>query len=137
MFDINCGDRMKRAADANSVELALEEMHAVVAYLETNHLTSGSTHVLWADPEHDIGFWYKNMKSAMDELEALPKEASSLEKSNVLIKLRETLLDGGEKGSTVTVPPGISLHPMRGFVMLMGLLSTVFVAIFGVIAIRD
>lgn len=54
LFDINCGDRMKRVADANTIELAREEMAVVIGYLEANDLTHGSTHILWAMPKYDI-----------------------------------------------------------------------------------
>jgi hypothetical protein len=78
-------------------------MRVVVSYLETNGLTTGSTHILWADPAHDLGFFYRNMKASLEELEGLPKEATPLEKTNVLMKLREALLDSNKDGSTIVL----------------------------------
>lgn len=114
MFDIRCGDNIKRAADANKVETATAELEKVVAYMEANRLTSGNTaalQFLWTPPNRDVGFWYTNIKDALAELKALPPTATPLERSNMLIKLRETLLDHGEKGDRVTVPAGISVFP--------------------------
>ena len=38
------------------------------------------------------------------------KGDSALEKTNILMKLRETLIDDGEK-TKVTIPPGLSVFP--------------------------
>lgn len=113
-FNQACGGNLKRAADANSVEIAKQELKTALDYMEVNSLTSGYTSVLWKTPDEDIGFWYKNLKTAYNELDSLPENSSSLEKSNMLIKLRETLLDHG-KTDTITVPDGISRYPQNAF----------------------
>lgn len=77
--------------------------------MEANSLTSGYTSILWRTPDEDIGFWYKNLKASQNELQNLKPE-SVLEKTNVLMKLRETLVDTGEK-SNVTVPKGLAVYP--------------------------
>lgn len=51
------------------------------------------------------------MTSAYKELCDLPTDATPLEKTNVLMKLRETLLDSGGEGDVVTLPDGISVYP--------------------------
>lgn len=111
VFDINCGDRLKRAADANTVEIAQKELEAVVIYAEQKGYTQGYTSVLWKTPSEDVGFWYNNIKTALEEIKHLPANASPLEKSNMLIKLRETLIDHGVKGDTITVPDGLARFP--------------------------
>jgi hypothetical protein len=133
MFGIDCGGHMKRAADANSVELATEEMRTVVSYLENNGMTSGYTSILYRTPDEDVGFWYKNLKASLGELETTSPQATPLEKSNVLMKLRETLLDEGQSVG-VTVPDGISIFPSNTAYMLWSLLGCVM-AIVGVILI--
>lgn len=114
-FNQNCGGYLKRAADANSVELAKQELQKALKYMEDNELTSGYTSVLWRTPDEDIAFWYNNIKTSYEELCALPETASGLEKSNMLMKLRETLTDEGEKGTTLTKPDGISRYPHNTF----------------------
>ena len=111
LFDINCGERIKRAADANTIELAKQEMDAIVAYLESNDLTSGYTSVIYRSPNEDVGFWYKNLKSAKEELYLVTPSTTQLEKTNILIKLRETLVDHSASGVKVTIPEGISVFP--------------------------
>jgi len=108
-FKQNVSGLLKRAADANTIELANEELTKVINYLEANNMTSGYTSVLWNTPDEDIDFWYRNLKASQNELANLQSK-SALEKTNVLIKLRETLLDTGEK-TRVTVPEGLSVYP--------------------------
>jgi len=111
VFKQNVKGYLKRAADANTIDLAAEELAKAVDYLEANDLTSGYTSIFWKEPAYDISFWYKNLKVSLQELRNLDvNTTSSLEKTNVLIKLRETLLDQGEKVK-VTVPRGISVYP--------------------------
>lgn len=57
------------------------------------------------------GYWYQNMKEAYNELENLPEDATSLEKSNVLMDLRESLTDEGESSAHAIIPEGISIYP--------------------------
>lgn len=110
-FNRKCEGHLKRAADANTVELATQEMRIAVGYIEANQLTEGYTSVLYTTPKDDVGFWYQNLKASLEELERVPEDATQLERSNVLMKLRETLLDDRNSSATVTVPPGISVFP--------------------------
>ena len=109
-FSQQCGGYLKQAADANTVELALERIDKAIAYIEANGLTSGYTSVLWRTEDENIEYWYRNIKACREELEN-NLDASSLEKSNVLMKVRETLTDDGKEGTELTVPPGISRYP--------------------------
>ena len=129
-----CGDHLKRAADANTVELAIQEMDVSLAYIEARGLTQGYTNVLWTTPDCDMGFWYKNLTQARDELRAVKPETTMLERTNILMKLRETLLDhSGESGrEKVTQPGGISIAPNNAEYAWWGLVSLV-VGFIGVI----
>lgn len=111
-FDRNCTGRLQRAADANTIEIAKVELAAAVDHLNKVDLRSGYTSVLYTTPDEDIGFWYNNLAASLAELDAIPENATQLEKSNVLMKLRETLIEVGDKGGqTVTCPAGISRYP--------------------------
>jgi len=120
---------LKRAADASTIELANTELSKAISYLEANEMTSGNTSVLWERPKNDLDFWYRNLKASQNELQQL-KSNSALEKTNVLIKLRETLLDTGEK-SKVTVPDSLDVYPKHRFWALMMFLA----AILGVVGL--
>lgn len=123
-FKQNVSGYLKRAADASTIEIANEELTKVITYLETNNLTSGSTSMIWETPNEDIGFWYKNLKASQNELQNLKSE-SALERTNVLIKLRETLLDTGKR-TKVTVPKGLAVYPnnkLWGFLITTALFS--------------
>lgn len=108
-FKQNVSGYLKRAADANTIPLAEEEISRALLYLEKQELTSGNTGVFIQTPDRDITFWYKNLKASQQELQNL-NSTSALEKTNVLIKLRETLVDTGES-TKVTVPSGIDVYP--------------------------
>jgi hypothetical protein len=122
-FKQEAGGHLKRAADANTVELAAKEMDIALKYLEDNNLTTGYTSVIYKTPDEDIEFWYTNLKSATDELKKVGPDATQLEMSNLLLKLRETLLDPGEKKSELTVPEGISVYPHNVFYFWFGWVS--------------
>lgn len=110
-FNNGCTQYLKRAADANTVERAKEELDIAISYAEDHNLTEGIVSIFMQQPKNDIGFWYQNMTESYEELDKLPENATSLEKTNVLMKLRETLTDESEDGTEVTVPNGISIYP--------------------------
>ncbi len=109
IFKQNVTGFLKRAADANTIDLAKGELEKVITYAKANGLTSGYTSILYQTPDEDISFWYTNIKASLNELQNLHSE-SALERTNVLIKLRESLIDDGEK-SRVTVPKGLAIYP--------------------------
>ena len=115
-FSMGCEQYLKRAADANTVTLAAENLTVALTYIEKNELTNGVVSIFLNQPENDLGYWYKNLKSSLTELEKVEEGTSQLERSNLLMKLRETLTDveGGEGGGTcVTAPNGISIYPQN------------------------
>jgi hypothetical protein len=101
-------------------------VNKALEYIEAKGLTHGYTSVLWRTEDENIGYWYDNIKACRAELEA-NIDASSLEKSNVLMKVRESLTDNGEKGTELTVPPGISRYPDN---LIYGILLWISVALF-------
>lgn len=130
-FDQKCGGFLKQAADANSVELAEKQLNLAIDYIESNALTSGYTSILYNTEDENVGFWYDNLKECQKEL-AETKGNSTLENTNVLMKLRESLTDDSEHGTTLTIPAGISLYPHNLGFMLLNLISVVvlFISLF-------
>lgn len=114
---------IKRASIANTIDLAKTELKIAVTYLEEKNLTSGYTSILWKTPDEDISFWYNNLRESLTELENLKSE-SALEKSNVLLKLRESLLSSG-KSSSVIVPEGLSVYPNNKLWAFLSLLALI------------
>lgn len=123
----NCTGYLKRAADANTVEIAKEQLQKSIQYLEANNITKGYTSVLWKTPDEDIEFWYKNLKASESELMKVDSTTASMEKTNLLMKLRETLLDNGEKGYNLTVPSGLSRYPNNGMWGVLTWLATLII----------
>ena len=136
VFEIECGGHLKRAADANTVSLAIQEMEIVVAYLEEEGMTNGYTSILYCTPDEDVRFWYTNIKDALKELRAVTPEATQLERSNLLIKLRETLIINTNKGERITCPKGISIYPWNRVICSLFIIS-IATAIFGVVFIAS
>ena len=133
-WEQNVHGHLKRAADANTIQLAKEELETALKYVEANNITSGYTSIIWNTPDEDIGFWYRNLKESLAELEKCEAGCTTqLEQTNVLMKLRETLLDEGQSVS-VTDPTGISIFPSNTAFMWWAILSFVF-AVIGVIMI--
>ena len=130
-FSLDCQAYLKRAADANTVELAKGELAKALDYAERNGMTDGIVSVFLKNPANDIGFWYGNMKAGYDEMDNLPDDASSLEKTNVLMKLRESLTDRDTSGGTkVVVPMGIEIHPNNALYFWWSALSCAALCIF-------
>lgn len=124
-FDRACEGHLGLAAVASSVETAIKELDIAIAYLEEERLTKGYTSIFYNTPDEDIGFFYENLKAARHELATLPETATQLEKTNTLMKLRETLTSGGEHGEVLNIPTGLSRHPYNGMFLFQILLGIV------------
>ena len=110
-FTQQCGGYLKQTADANTAEIALERLNLALDYIESHGLTSGYTSILWRTEDENIEFWYRNLKACQSELEQC-MNGTQLEKSNVLMKVRESLTDdGGESGLVLTIPEGLARYP--------------------------
>lgn len=136
----NCTGYLKRAADANTVPIALKELQNATTYLESNDMTNGYTSVIYKTPEEDIEFWYQNLKASELELSTVDSTTSSIEQTNLLMKLRETLIDTGTNGDTITVPQGLSRYPhngMWGVLLFLASLSCVGLTIWGITELGD
>ena len=117
-FNKDCSGYLKEAADANTAEIALERITKALDYIERNHLTDGYTSVLWNTEDENVGFWYENIKACKAELK-MCLNSSQLEQTNVLMKVRESLMDGNR----LTLPKGISRYPDNAVWMIFGWLS--------------
>ena len=106
-FNAQCGDYLKLSADANNLEIAEKHLSKAIDYLEQKNLTSGYNKVFFYYPKNDIGLWYENLKSTQLQLQETIKKSNytELEESNMLMKLRETIIDD----QCLTLPMGISI----------------------------
>lgn len=136
-YGIECGGHLKRAADANTIDLAKKEMETALTFIKSQNMTSGYTSVLYNTPSEDVEFWFQNLSSSLQELNKTTNKSTQLEKSNILMKLRETLLDQGEKGVSITHPTGISIFPNNVAYMIWGWLSFILMMIGFVFVIVD
>ena len=136
-FNQDCGGYLERAANANTTQLAEKEMARALEYIERNKLTEGYTSLLWKTPDEDLGFWYSNLSASLVELRDVRPDASQLERSNVLMKLRETLTNTGEHGTELTAPSGISVYPHNMAYCAWAVAAILLMAILWPIALYD
>jgi hypothetical protein len=128
-FDHNCGRYLKNAANAKTVDVAKAQLKVALAYMEKNHLTEGYTSILYETSDDNVGYWYDNINSRLGELKNLPSEATPLEKFNMLMELRNTLLSDTSSSSSIIVPEGISVYPDNKPLAIFVLLSFFLTAI--------
>lgn len=128
-FDRGAEGYLKRAADSNTIELAIGNMETALTYLEKRKMTEGYTSIFFSTPDEDVGFWFTNLESSLKELKSIDSNATQLEKTNVLMKLRETLLDSGNGSDSVTVPQGISKFPNNGLFAFWFILSLIVLVV--------
>ena len=123
-FDANCKDYLKLSADANSVVLAEKHLTTAINYLEENNITSGQARFFVAYPKNDVSLWYDNLKTAQSQLQEMIEigDYAELEQSNMLMKLRETLLD---ENGIVTTPMAIAFFPHG--TLLLWINSTIWI----------
>ena len=124
-FKQNCSGYLKQAADASSVELAIDRIDRALRYIERKELTHGYTSVLWKTEDENVGYWYHNIKTCRTELENGLK-SSQLEQTNLLMKIRESLTDTDETGTILTLPKGITRYPHNALFGLLRFVSCIF-----------
>lgn len=133
-FKSQCAGYLGRAANATNISIASTEMEKALKYIEDNDLKSGSTAIFFEYPKHDIEYWYNNLKSTYDELNNVDiSKITNLESSNMLLKLREVVLN--EEGG-VTYPPYVYFYPYH-VVMIVFLWVLGFVGVASVLILVE
>ena len=133
-FNQQCSGHLKLAADANSIALAEQELGKAVSFLEKKKMTAGYTTLFsfLRIPRDDVGFWYQNLKGSLENLRQA-EGATQLEQTNVLMKLRETLIDHTSSGDTITQPGGIVVFPNNIEWAWWGGISALFILMGGLV----
>lgn len=138
-FDQDIEGHLKRAADSNQPALAIQELEIAEGNMDAWGLCSSKkmdtcyTSIFYRTPDEDVGFWRTNLQQTQEDLEALPTDADQLVVSNILLKVRETLVDnGGQNGIHVTHPDGISLYPYNMSYMVWWLVGALLSLVGGI-----
>ncbi len=141
-FRANCGDYLKLAGDAPTIQKAQEFLGLALDYIQKRELTHGNTALLFKTPRNDVGIWYQQIVGAQATLSQLlgrvekdPESVSQLEKDNALMKIREVILDQGKDGTKITKPNFIACFPFKWGMLIWFLLSFGFVVL-GLILIQ-
>ena len=126
VFDYQCKEYLSLAANANSIELAKTNLDKAIQYIEQNQLTSGNTAFFIKGPSTDLTSWYANLKACQKEVWIMDvKKGTVLEETNLLMKLRESLMSEG----LIIIPENIALHPNQLQYMIVLGCSILFCAI--------
>ena len=126
VFDYQCKEYLSLAANANSIELAKTNLDKAIQYIEQNQLTSGNTAFFIKGPSTDLTSWYANLKACQKEVWTMDvKKGTVLEETNLLMKLRESLMSEG----LIIIPENIALHPNQLQYMIVLGCSILFCAI--------
>lgn len=136
----NCIGYLEQAANANTIELAKASLSKAITYIEKRDLTDGYTSVIYKTPDEDISFWYKNLIECQNELNCVTSKTTQLEKSNILLKLRETLVSTHEGNSVVIYPNGLSVYPLNlllGLAASIPLITLMFICIINIEFLRE
>ena len=119
-FCADCTDYLRLASDANTIDVAEKHLSTAIDYIEKNNMTSGYTKIIRYYPTNDFGLWYENLKTAQTQLQEMKStDYTELEESNMLMKLRETLLN--DEGS-VTHPEGAAFKENYSLIFWLNLL---------------
>jgi len=133
---VGCKDYLKLAGDAPNVQKANEFLEKALVYMEKRGLTSGNSAFIFRTPSSDVGIWYNQIKGAQQTVANIigrGDAASQLEKDNVLMKIREVVLDQDEKGTTVTMPPNITIFPFQWLFLLTIVVGVLMIIVGGAI----
>lgn len=134
-FDTGCDDYISQAASSPDPAIAASRLDAAISYAESHNLTSGNTGIFITYPTNDIGFWYKRMVDSRAILRALPPTDTPLEISNTMMRVRETLVEGGKNGDSTVAPGDISIYPSNAAFFWWGWLSILGTILFGIWAV--
>lgn len=143
-FNKNCGDYLKLAADAPSIKLADKFLGKALNYIEENNLTEGNSAFIFHTPSADVGIWYNQIRGAKETtsgiINRIQKDSTSvtqLEMDNALMKIREVVMDAGEKGISITKPTKIIYYPHQWAMLIWWILSALVLGIGILIAMSD
>lgn len=103
IYNKECGYFITQAAKASTIEIAQSSLKTAVYYLDNHGLANGNTAPYFETPLEDLGFYYRNLKASLANLDSIKVNATSTDISNTLIKLHESL--------SMPVPPGIENYP--------------------------
>ena len=126
-FDMHCHSYVHRAAGAMDIETSKTELAKAIDYIEQNNLTEGIVSIFFENPSNDVGFWYDTLKTAYNELDTFPEDATQLEKSNFMMRMRESFLEVG-------LPDGISIYPNNVLYFWWSILSLLGAVIFYILS---
>jgi hypothetical protein len=129
-FKAKITDNLKLAGDAPSIERADAFLVTALNAIEARGLNSGNAALIFQMPSSDMGIWYQQIKGARLTTSTLISKKTSgqvvtqLEQDNALMKIRETVLDQGKEGVSVTGPDNAWIYPLQWmFYMLIWVLA--------------
>lgn len=132
-FDRDVANYLKQAAMADTIEVATESLSLAIENFEIRSaVRDGYTSLIVRTPNEDVRAWYFKLKTCLQELEAMRKGASQMEKKNMLLRVRSDLVVYYQViGPSPIVPSGIAVFPHNKLFAHWGWWSLVLTCVFG------
>lgn len=118
-FHSEVGSHLDVVKTANQPSMAIGELDQALLGMDLRGLGCGPrgeqivgqcfTSVMVSTADEDVGLWRRNLEEARADLARLPSDASHLEVSNTLMKLRES----------ITTPEGVAIYGWNKFVAVL------------------
>ena len=126
---------LKKAADAPTLDLAIDQLNDAITGIEDHGLDQGSSHLIYPTSSTDLGLWYKHLTAVRDEIVKMESDSTitSTDINLQLVKLREVILDAGSEGrQKVTSPPHLVMYPYHKpfvvFSLIFGLIWIILIS---------
>lgn len=121
-FKFGCQAYIDRAIVASDLDVAQAELGKAIDYMEQHSLTEGIVSIILKNPKNDIGYWYNTIKDTHRQIMEFPRDATQLEKSNFMMRVRESI-------EGLSTPSWIFLYPHNTLWLVWGIISFFGVAI--------
>lgn len=141
-FDDNCTYHIQQGLSSNDLTYSSSEIELAIAYLETNHLTSGYTTIAGKDQSEDLALFNSTLRKKYIYINFLKeKTPEEIKKYEEFYELRNFSTPGRQSlpAVSVYVPSGISVYPYNTSYMIWMFISIIFAAlgIIGIITFID
>lgn len=132
IFKKGCEDYLKLAADAPTLERAKNFTEQAINYIESKNLTTGNSGIIFKTPSNDLELWYGQIKAAYVNIVNIIEQdklktgsISQLTKDNMLMKLREVLVDVGDDDTEITLPKNITIYPNQVLICIWWIIALI------------
>ena len=119
---------LDRVVNAPTTSVADSNLADALRYMQENQLTKGNTsYFVKSDKSNDLTYFYNNLLKLQTELKVAVnnKTQSQLEESNLLMRVREVISDGG----VIKMPANMAYYPNLMGNLILSIISWVILVV--------